>query len=274
MAWYDGLIGAVGSLAGGLFGQRSQESAGNKNAELQRDFAQQGVRWRVEDAKAAGIHPVAALGFQGSSASPAYVGDTGAWAADAGQNIQRAYSATRTDEEKALAAVELRNAKLQGDFIEQQILESRARVNAQSGPAFPSTATAYPIAADGIVSRDLVTVKPSEVISARSSDPSTEAGPAGPAYKEHDLGWLGKWKLLGDQASQGLEDMEVAKYAATIAANMEKFGFLKNLPANLVLQWINRPEWVDRMARREGARTMIPYYKPVDGGFKLFWRPV
>lgn len=40
------------------------------NMEMQREFAKNGVRWRVEDAVAAGLHPLAALGVNPASASP------------------------------------------------------------------------------------------------------------------------------------------------------------------------------------------------------------
>lgn len=45
-----------------------------KNANLQRQFAKMGIRWRVADAKAAGLHPLAALGSSGASGSPITVG--------------------------------------------------------------------------------------------------------------------------------------------------------------------------------------------------------
>jgi hypothetical protein len=57
---------------------REANAINQKNAEadraLQREFAQYGVRWKVEDAKAAGLHPLAALGASTSSPSPSYVG--------------------------------------------------------------------------------------------------------------------------------------------------------------------------------------------------------
>lgn len=45
-----------------------------KNADLQKTFAKMGVQWRVNDAKKAGIHPLAALGAQTFSGSPISVG--------------------------------------------------------------------------------------------------------------------------------------------------------------------------------------------------------
>lgn len=42
------------------------------NRQMQYDFAQNSIKWRVKDAKEAGIHPLAALGVSPSSASPVY----------------------------------------------------------------------------------------------------------------------------------------------------------------------------------------------------------
>lgn len=41
-----------------------------KNAALQKQFAQMGIRWKVQDAMAAGLHPLYALGGAGSTFSP------------------------------------------------------------------------------------------------------------------------------------------------------------------------------------------------------------
>lgn len=49
--------------------QRRQDAL---NRQMQYDFAQNSIKWRVNDAKQAGIHPLAALGVSPSSASPVY----------------------------------------------------------------------------------------------------------------------------------------------------------------------------------------------------------
>lgn len=56
------LITAGASLLGGYLSSKSQKKQANQSAALQKEFAQQGVQWRVSDAKAAGIHPVYAMG--------------------------------------------------------------------------------------------------------------------------------------------------------------------------------------------------------------------
>lgn len=121
-------ISAGASLLGGALDRRSKESAGNKNADLQREFAKNSIRWRVADAKAAGIHPLAALGSQGISAAPAYIGGGDSGVSAAGQDIGRAISAAQTPVEK--------EDRL-GTFIEQKVQaqDTRDRLNRQEARA-------------------------------------------------------------------------------------------------------------------------------------------
>lgn len=118
----------IGDIAGGIMASRSAESAANKNADLQREFAKNSIRWRVADAKAAGIHPLAALGSQGISASPVYVGSGDAGLSAAGQDIGRAISAAATPAEK-----EDRLGIFMQQKLEQQ--DTRDRLNRQEARA-------------------------------------------------------------------------------------------------------------------------------------------
>lgn len=63
------------TLADRIWGKRGnvvQPDNFAENARLQREFAQNSIRWKVNDAKMAGIHPTYALGAQGTSFSPMY----------------------------------------------------------------------------------------------------------------------------------------------------------------------------------------------------------
>lgn len=97
-------IGAVGSIAGGILGANSAQNVAGMNYEAQKEFAQNGIRWKVEDAKRAGIHPLYALGAstQGYSPSGGYTGDYGIAdaAAHLGQGFERAQQAKMTKEER------------------------------------------------------------------------------------------------------------------------------------------------------------------------------
>ncbi len=98
------IVGAVGSIAGGILGANSAQNVAGMNYEAQKEFAQNGIRWKVEDAKRAGIHPLYALGAstQGYSPSGGYTGDYGISdaAAHFGQGYERAQQAKMTKEER------------------------------------------------------------------------------------------------------------------------------------------------------------------------------
>lgn len=71
--------GLVGKIGGGLvsnaFNSNSTSKINQQNANLQREFAQNSISWRVQDAKNAGIHPLFALGASTVSAQPSFVGN-------------------------------------------------------------------------------------------------------------------------------------------------------------------------------------------------------
>ena len=69
-----GLVGAYGAYRGSRMASKSAMQQAELDRQLQKEFAQHGVRWRVEDAKAAGIHPLAALGMSPNQATPVHVG--------------------------------------------------------------------------------------------------------------------------------------------------------------------------------------------------------
>ena len=130
------LISAGGSLLGGLFGSKSSKKAAKKNAELQRQFAQNAIQWKVADAEKAGVHPLYALGAPTMSASPSYVGDNslGAGLANASQDISRAVKANspqsvrdRNYEEKVKAA-SVTKMDLENELLKSQIAKERAQL--------------------------------------------------------------------------------------------------------------------------------------------------
>lgn len=145
--------GGLGYLGAGLNADASKEAAA-KNAAMQREFAQWGVRWKVADAQAAGIHPLYAMGANTHSFSPSYVGDSsmGGWLADTGQNISRAIAAGSTASERKLSDLQLEHARLQNDYLRERIL-SEQRQRSQVGPAFPSPSSDPYLSGQGDVGR-------------------------------------------------------------------------------------------------------------------------
>lgn len=110
-----GAISGIGSLIGGNQSKNNAQALANMNYEAQKEFAQNGIRWKVADAKAAGIHPLYALGASTNSYSPVsgYGGDNGISDAFAqlgngfSQGFDRAAQAKMTKEERAIAQAQL-----------------------------------------------------------------------------------------------------------------------------------------------------------------------
>lgn len=144
------LISAGSSILGGLFGGKqkrgpSPQEQVNAQALLEQTMLRNRPSWAVEGAKAAGIHPLVALGmspYQGGASIMA--GDTGSGKdvfgalANAGQDVSRAVAAYQTKEQrdmnKSLAALQLERAGLENELLRSQIAGQRA----QLAPAIPS----------------------------------------------------------------------------------------------------------------------------------------
>lgn len=165
------IIGGIGSIASGLFGKKQAD----KNIKMQREFAQSGIQWKVEDAKKAGIHPLYALGAQTHSFQPVSAGDATASFAQAGQDVGRALDATSTSSQRtarfaeASAQLSLENMSLQNQMLASQIAKLR------QGQA-PPMAGADRYLVDGQVQSGLIQDDPLE---RRASDPSNLSREAG-----------------------------------------------------------------------------------------------
>lgn len=135
------LIGAAIGAASSLFAANQQKKANEKaradDIAHQKEFAQSGIQWKVEDARKAGIHPAVALGAQTASFSPIGVGDTGTQhIAQAGQDISRAIDSTRTSSSRISAFEQtVQGLTLQKMGLENELLASQvAKVKQQIGP--------------------------------------------------------------------------------------------------------------------------------------------
>lgn len=181
---FGSVLSAGASILGGVLGGKGDSDAAanqfNWNAALQREFAQNGIRWRVADAKAAGIHPLYALGGGGPTFSPSTFipGDSGNGLVEglskAGQDIGRAIDSTRTAEEKFEARrrdLQLENDELQNQYLRAQIAKLS---NGQTGPALPSAMDGIggPMASQG----DIYKVNPVDIPATQPGHPSQGAG--------------------------------------------------------------------------------------------------
>lgn len=133
------LLEAIGGIVGGLIDKSAGEEQADKQAELQKEFAQTGIRWKVKDAIRAGIHPLYALGASTAQYSPITVGTD---FATQGQNLGRAITAMATDREKAGGFEKtVQNLTLEKMGLENEVLRSQLATIRQpsSGPGMPSS---------------------------------------------------------------------------------------------------------------------------------------
>jgi len=110
MGFFDSLGAGdiLGPVIGGMFDNKQQK----RDIRYQREFAQNAIQWRTDDAVAAGVHPLFAMGANTTSFQPSM--GSGSAAGDAVRQISR-----------NVANKELVN--LQKDLIKEQIENSRYR---------------------------------------------------------------------------------------------------------------------------------------------------
>lgn len=112
--------------------QRQQD---NLNRQMQYDFAQNSIKWRTEDAKRSGIHPLYALGVSPSSAQPVYSSANS-------EGIQSALSEMGRSFGQALSSLQLENlaAETEKTKAETKAIESQGfDFNDTSSPGSPSS---------------------------------------------------------------------------------------------------------------------------------------
>lgn len=144
------IIGGIGKVVGAgidYFTAKDNRDAAaeqaERNRQMQIQFAKEGIRWKVEDAKQAGVHPLYALGASTTSYAPVSIGSTSSPSmasalGSMGQDVGRAINATQTAPERMSAYAE-QASKLQLDnmALQNQLLASRVRTLNQAGGTPP-----------------------------------------------------------------------------------------------------------------------------------------
>lgn len=203
------ILGGITNLVGGIFGQNKQEKIAQQNIQMQKEFAQQGIRWKVDDALKAGIHPIYALGAPTHSFSPVSVGDSlGAGIRAAGQDFGRAINSTSSPgqrmqaETAAAMALNLERGGLENELLRTQIARMKQNVN----PPLPDADQRYGIPGQGPTALPGKIEEKTERSGWNPSDPSTES------HAIPDIGWArssdNTWALAPSKdMKQRIEDM-------------------------------------------------------------------
>lgn len=185
----DSILGAVGKVGDWFSNRENARHTNNmtkdlaqENMALQTLFAKNGIQWKVEDAKAAGIHPLYALGASTPSFSPVsgnFQSPTSDLAG-VGQDIGRAINSTRTESQRQTAFTEatqklqLERAQLENEVLRADLASKTGRMRATPNP--PMAAAADPYLIPGQTQSGLTTPKALEVTPAPKNAPHSEGG--------------------------------------------------------------------------------------------------
>lgn len=223
------ILGAIAGPVLGLLGNKenrdAQADANQANYQAQKEFAQKGIQWRAQDAKAAGLHPMAALGASGSSFSPSFqafnsgVDYQGIADAIPGQNTQRAARAGMTDQERELHALAVRRGQLENQLLEGQITQLWSSIMGQpSNPPAPGPSVAGAQSATGQQGR--LQIVPSRQESSRKGDSGVTAG-ASPAMRPVDIANGRQVELINPDIAESLEGYGILQ--APLAAGIHAY---------------------------------------------------
>jgi len=261
-------IAAGANIIGGIMGRNDAQKAAEKNAQLQKEFAQHGIRWKVEDAKAAGIHPLAALGAQTTSFAPVNVGAGSHIAtglSGAGQDISRAINSTRTNSErmdaytKTVQDLNLRRMGLENDLLASQIAKIH---QAGTPPAMPSVAERHLVEGQG--DSPLVISNPqSRTMSAPEAGSQEPGAITDVGYARTPTGWAPVMsKDVKDRLEEDIIGMLAWNLRNRLAPTLDAHG--GNAPAGSAEQWVYSP------SKQEYVR--IPRGRRSSGGFSRWYQ--
>lgn len=225
MAWIPAAAAAAGSVFSALSGRREAR----RQQEQQREFAQHGIRWRVEDAKAAGLHPLAALGAQ----LPSYQPVSSAFGEQMGSAIGSLGEAYGASQQKAPVEQEPdrdldieRYNKARADLAELDVIAkqremSQAQLAGQPGQAVP---VVLPTSQSNLNKGRLkpgVKVVPDEVTAGKSG---LTAG-VHPGFTEVEIPMgrgTRKFSAMGDKLAQATEDDALMRMWLNFQANRHR----------------------------------------------------
>lgn len=315
-----GLFSFVGDALGGLFGsddardQRGATSEENdKNRQFaqqqshdehqrQKEFAQMGIRWRMNDAREAGIHPLAALGAQGAQYSPTIAmpashapagGGGNHWgnafsnmgrslddmmSKEMGQNTTRAQIATMTPFQRAMEALQLENMNLQNAQIQADIHSKYHSIGmaAFGPPMHPAAGPHTPVIGDAAIP-GIVEGKPSTSTSASPLDRGREAATT-PGFKRYNISPNLSVDAPSPELSEALEGMPWGAKAGTFLGR--QMDLLMNgagkpgaevLPSGYEWKWNRLRQAWEPVKKDAPPPPRRSGFKPNQGGF-YHWR--
>lgn len=224
--------------------RRAMDAANAANAAMQKEFAQMGIQWKVEDARKAGIHPLAALGASTTGFSPSFSFPASSSSRHPqsdtframGQDFSRAISATMTPQQRLEERERLENMELQNELLRKQI----DNISRPGNPPLPSGGTDNFMGGQG--DSGVMLVKPAERTAHAPGRPSQEMG-ARPdvSYSRTDTGLT---PVIPQGLSESMEDDIVGKLLWRMRNQiLPNFGASGRPPLNQLPEGARRWRW-------------------------------
>lgn len=215
--WQAALAAGL-NVAGQIADKNREEKFNRLQYEYQREFAQKGIQWRVEDAKAAGIHPLYALGASTAGYQPVNSFGSSSFA-EAGARAAQAISGVQAQK------IQMETLRLNRDLIQSEVNLNNAQAEAElssirtglsglSGqPATPQDALQALSATDNPYTRTIEAVQTAPVEGAiAGAKVLIDSGNMTPAsFWEERYGEPGEW-IFGPLNM--LQDIGVGLYGA------------------------------------------------------------
>lgn len=194
MGFWAALGGAASvglPVLGGVLQAQAADKLQKKDYERQKEFAQNSIAWKVQDAINAGIHPLAALGAAGFSYRPSMIGDNDFGMSRAGQAIGDIIRRNASYDKE----VEILSKKLlEGQVKEQNLKNMQMELNnKQQGMLLNS---------GGVISGQGYSFKVPEIY-VKDSEGRTPG--LGPGLTQSDMGRFGMVEHYSEPVSEGLE---------------------------------------------------------------------
>lgn len=263
-----GIGSAIGGIAGSLLGQKVEQ--GNQKAlidqqeKLQKQFAKQGIQWRVKDARKAGIHPLYALGAQTASYTPQQVGgSTGGGALAAmGQDILGSVNRSSSRADRAFntqqRAMALERMGLENELLRTQIASTASQ---QASPAIPAPTDRYLIDGQGDTNQSgLVVENPLRRTRSEPGVPSSEPGAiVDYGFVRTPTGWA---PVMGKDTKERYEEDPLGMLTWNLRNRIlpRHYGGSMNTP-NVPLRGMEHWVWVPELAEWQ-KRVPKPSRRP------------
>lgn len=229
------LITAAAGIGGGLFQSSAQQRITDQQLAAQREALQQGIRWRTEDARAAGLHPLFALGANIQAPSPMAFGDPlGPSIAQAGQDIGSAVSRMQTPSQRAKDVLELEllaSQKGETDARKDLLVAEAAKIR-QAGVGGIGTQMegGSPVGIEGQVPNPsgvgVIDIEPAKVVSPKVAHPEAQAG-QNPYYEEQLLAPdfpIMLPRTQGESAEEIISEMSPGAWLGLLLRNSKIYG--------------------------------------------------